>query len=318
MPLTDEDTYHELRNGITGGLAITFHRYNISGITYIYKLKLEDTLQSANVMSSDYVTANRVGFDFNSLNLSVYNELQHEFIRYTGHQIYMPGIYYNFLCKCLDQQHFNIIYYDTDCMMYAVSGDPNYDYRQGFSAIAKDLKFYDKNFYKFFPDPNKDIYYEKKWFGVAYEHCDSSMIALAPKNYWLDQSLDKKEPEVIELKGQNLKLNPQINKEAYLQYFKENTVVQGQMIWAIFITTNTPFANNNRLDDSVIRTIRNAFGLDERAFADPYLMKQMVEVYNNTTQKAFDNKFIPEYVNRNEDLEEKFIKRHYKQQLEQR
>ncbi|KAA6396322.1 MAG: hypothetical protein EZS28_008152 [Streblomastix strix] len=111
-------------------------------------------------------------------------------------------------------------------MVCAVSGDPNQDYRQGFSAIVKDQKFYDENFYKFFPDPNKDIYDEKKLFGVAYEHCSSSMIALAPKNYWLDQPFDKKDPEVNKLKGLNLKLNPQISKEVLLQNIKESTVVQ--------------------------------------------------------------------------------------------
>ncbi|KAA6372515.1 MAG: hypothetical protein EZS28_031958 [Streblomastix strix] len=111
-------------------------------------------------------------------------------------------------------------------MMCVVSGDPNQDYRQGFSLIIKDQKIFYQNFYKFVPDPNKDIYDDKKLLGVAYKYRGSSMIALAPKIYWLDQPFDKKEPEVIKLKELNLKLNPQINKEAYLQNIKEGTVVK--------------------------------------------------------------------------------------------
>jgi hypothetical protein len=41
MPLTDEDTYHKLRPNITGGLANSFHRYNVKDETHINKLKLE-------------------------------------------------------------------------------------------------------------------------------------------------------------------------------------------------------------------------------------------------------------------------------------
>ncbi|KAA6385350.1 MAG: hypothetical protein EZS28_019123 [Streblomastix strix] len=113
-------------------------------------------------------------------------------------------------------------------MMLAVAGDPNQDYTQEFSAIVSDKQFYDENFYKFFPDPCKDVYEEKKLFEVAYEHCCSSLIALAPKNYWLLEDLDKKNPEAVKLKGLNLKSNPQINKQAYEENIKNGTVVKGK------------------------------------------------------------------------------------------
>ncbi|KAA6358801.1 MAG: hypothetical protein EZS28_045672, partial [Streblomastix strix] len=103
-----------------------------------------------------------------------------------------------------------------DSMMLAVAGDPKQNYTQGFSAVIKDKQFYDKNFYKFFPKPksvieqenkcckNKikeiQIQDEKKPLGVAYEHCGSTLIALAPKNYWLRQEFDKKDPIVVKLK----------------------------------------------------------------------------------------------------------------------
>ncbi|KAA6321942.1 MAG: hypothetical protein EZS28_054491, partial [Streblomastix strix] len=111
-------------------------------------------------------------------------------------------------------------------MMLAVAGDPNQDYTQGFSAIVSDKQFYDENFYKFFPDPSKDVYDEKKLLDVAYEHCGSSLIALAPKNNWLLEDLDKKNPDTVKLKGLNLKSNPQINKQAYEENIKIGTVVK--------------------------------------------------------------------------------------------
>ncbi|KAA6357563.1 MAG: hypothetical protein EZS28_046910, partial [Streblomastix strix] len=100
-------------------------------------------------------------------------------------------------------------------MMLAVAGSTNKDYNQGFSEIVIDYQFYDENFYKFFPDPSKGVYDEKKLLNVAYEHCGSSLIALTPKNYWLLEDLDKKYPQTVKLKGLNLKSNPQINKDAY-------------------------------------------------------------------------------------------------------
>ncbi|KAA6386553.1 MAG: hypothetical protein EZS28_017921 [Streblomastix strix] len=86
------------------------------------------------------------------------------------------------------------------------------------------------------------------------------------------------------------------------------------LVKAFFISgSSAPFTNHNRIVDSVVRTIRNAFGLDERAFANPDLMQQMVEIYNYTPHKAFNNYFTPDQVNNNEDLEEIFIRKHNKE-----
>ncbi|KAA6390084.1 MAG: hypothetical protein EZS28_014390 [Streblomastix strix] len=230
MPITSEDTYHVLRNGITGGLANVIHRYNIKDETNINKMKLENTLQSANVMSTqvisydlDNIMTHITGVDFNSLYPAVFSGLKHDFIKYTGHQIYMP-------VRCLDSSKFHFVYGDTDSMTLAVAGNPNKDYNHGFSEIITDQQFYDENFYKFFPDPSKGVYDVKKLLGVAYEHCGSSLIALASKNYWLLEDLDKKHPQTVKLKGPNLKSNPQINKDAYEDNIRNGTVVQGRNI----------------------------------------------------------------------------------------
>ncbi|KAA6359036.1 MAG: hypothetical protein EZS28_045437, partial [Streblomastix strix] len=65
MPLTDEETYHKLRPNITGGLANSFHRYNVKNETHINKLKLEG--QYVVSYDLDYVMTHVTGYDFNSL-----------------------------------------------------------------------------------------------------------------------------------------------------------------------------------------------------------------------------------------------------------
>ncbi|KAA6398336.1 MAG: hypothetical protein EZS28_006144 [Streblomastix strix] len=331
----------------------------------------------------------------------------------------------------------HLIYCDTDSMMLAVAGDPKQNYKQGFSAVIKDKQFYDKNFYKFFPKPKQvitkenkpqlskidedqrklkikelQIQDEKKPLGVAYEHCGSTLIALAPKNYWLRQEFDKKDPIVVKLKGmieayekvhgikleQNKKspslkvpdyqikqlpeqfgrpyfsyyigsweidiafsMNPELVRinQIYLFCININTkylvvyplhdksqeeirkalfnLVQHQNMTHIrgdgekgfasnylmqfykafdietyFVDDTIEMTNHNRVVDSVIRTIRNAFGLDERSFESPILMSQMVEIYNNTPHSAFENQFTPRQVNGQQELEAYFIRKNDK------
>ncbi|KAA6362847.1 MAG: hypothetical protein EZS28_041626, partial [Streblomastix strix] len=127
------------------------------------------------------------------------------------------NFYCNFLTPMVDMNRVHLIYCDTDSIMLAVAGDPKQNYKQGFSAVIKDKQFYDLNFYKFLPKPKSIIMQEnkcskgkikelqiqdkKKPLGVAQEHCGSTLIALAPKNYWLRQEFDKKDPIVVKLKG---------------------------------------------------------------------------------------------------------------------
>ena len=49
-----------------------------------------------------------------------------------------------------------------------------------------------------------------------------------------------------------------------------------------FIINSSPYALSHKNVDSVIRTLRNAFGLDDRRLSDYNLMRQMVDYYNNT------------------------------------
>ncbi|KAA6397870.1 MAG: hypothetical protein EZS28_006606 [Streblomastix strix] len=90
---------------------------------------------------------------------------------------------YILLIRCLAISKFHFVYGDTDSMMLAVAGNPNQDYNLVLSEIISDQQFYDLNFYKLFPIPCKGVYDEKKFLDVAYEHCRSSPIAFASKNY---------------------------------------------------------------------------------------------------------------------------------------
>ena len=44
LPMTINDTqiYHQVRDGITGGLSNVMHRFNMAGVTRINKFKVED------------------------------------------------------------------------------------------------------------------------------------------------------------------------------------------------------------------------------------------------------------------------------------
>ncbi|KAA6381874.1 MAG: hypothetical protein EZS28_022597, partial [Streblomastix strix] len=72
--------------------------------------------------------------------------------------------------------------------------------------------------------------------------------------------------------------------------------------------TDSKFTKHNRVVDSVIRTIRNAFVDDSQKFADNDLMQYIVKMYNQTPHSAYDNKYSPQQVNDNQDIEGQYIR----------
>lgn len=64
-----------------------------------------------------------------------------------------------------------------------------------------------------------------------------------------------------------------------------------------FVINSSPYTLAHKTVDSVIRTIRNAFGMNNRRIADYNLMRQMVDYYNNTphTSLRFKNYEHTEY-----------------------
>ncbi|KAA6398088.1 MAG: hypothetical protein EZS28_006382, partial [Streblomastix strix] len=118
---------------------------------------------------------------------------------------------------------------------------------------------------------------------------------------------DCKSQENIEKASQNLVQNQNVThirgdeekgfaSNQLMQFYIKNNIV------TYFENGSRELANNNRIVDSVIRTIRNAFGYDDRDFSNPKLMQQMVELYNDTPHGAFDNQFTPKQVNSLQEL----------------
>jgi hypothetical protein len=107
---------------------------------------------------------------------------------------------YDFIYKCIDLSKIHFIEGDTDSLYYAISGNPDEDCHQGFKHVIKDEVFYNKNVYKWFPNPNlpkeeltRD---KKKLLGVSFEKEGYIMFAIAPKCYILKSSKDENDENV--------------------------------------------------------------------------------------------------------------------------
>jgi hypothetical protein len=96
---------------------------------------------------------------------------------------------YNFLYKALDRRKFHFIEGDTDSMYWAVAGDPNDDYKQGFKHIITDQAFYDAHIESWVKG--------KQLLGLAIEKQDENCIALSPKCY----TLFSQQTHVTKMKG---------------------------------------------------------------------------------------------------------------------
>ena len=117
--------------------------------------------------------------------------LQEAFFTLDNAKYWYLNFYYNFMVRCLDMDKIHFIEGDTDSMYFAIAGNPDADYTQGFNYVIKDQEFYEKHVYEWFPKPNSDpilkIKDEKKLLGLAIENQGVNMIALAPKCYTIDK-----------------------------------------------------------------------------------------------------------------------------------
>jgi hypothetical protein len=110
-----------------------------------------------------------------------------------------------------------VIYCDTDCLTFAIAGDPNKDIHQGFKEIIINQELYNNDKYKYLPNPELGVMDEKKLLGFATENVGDEMIALAPKNYALHRFDSKKKTMnwKIGMKGCDKKRNTQINENSF-------------------------------------------------------------------------------------------------------
>ena len=136
--------------------------------------------------------------------------------------------YYDFMNKCLDMNKIHYIESDTDSLYVAVAGKLNESPKQLFKHVIKNKEFYDKNIYKFMPNPAiNTIEDEKKILGCAIEKTGDNMVALAPKCYTIwnsDQSV-----KALKLKGVSIKKN-NIEFSDYQSIIENNSVKVGKNI----------------------------------------------------------------------------------------
>jgi hypothetical protein len=111
--------------------------------------------------------------------------LQCAFFTLDNAKFWFLNFLYNFIQKFVDIDKVMVIYCDTDCMTFAVSGDPHRGLDRGCEEVVKDKEFYNEYRYDLLPDPIKGKSDEKKLLGFATENIGNEMIALAPKNYRL-------------------------------------------------------------------------------------------------------------------------------------
>jgi hypothetical protein len=133
---------------------------------------------------------------------------------------------YNFVYRCIDTRKIHFIEGDTDSMYFAIAGDPNDNIHQQFKHVIKDMDFYQKNVFKWLPDPTKGMKDEKKLLGLCVENEGFEMIALGPKCY--TYKTDKR--NVMKVKGVSLKQNPHITPESYKQVLESKIPAMGENI----------------------------------------------------------------------------------------
>ena len=117
--------------------------------------------------------------------------LQEAFFTLDNAKYWYLNFYYNFMVKCLDMEKIHFIEGDTDSMYFAIAGNPDEDYTQGFKYVIRDKEFYEKHVYEWFPKPNDDKFLAikdtKKIYGLCVENQGIEMIALAPKCYTINK-----------------------------------------------------------------------------------------------------------------------------------
>ncbi len=80
----DEQAYHIIRKGITGGLSNVQHRVNIKGKTRINKLKYNISDHLVYDEDTEHIVTHCLGLDFNSLYPSLFAAIEHDFVKLLG------------------------------------------------------------------------------------------------------------------------------------------------------------------------------------------------------------------------------------------
>jgi hypothetical protein len=180
-----------------------------------YVSQISDSFISSRQINDDafFVTYNPRSFKCDTC-------IQESYFTLDNAKFWYLNFVYNFMYKCLDMNKMHFVEGDTDSAYWAIAGKPRKDYHQKFEHVIKDKKFYDEHIYEWLPDPNKDMYDEKKLLGMAIEKEDENCVALAPKCYCLFPNCN-----ITKTKGIN-KCN-KFTSTQYKDILDNQTVFQG-------------------------------------------------------------------------------------------
>ncbi|KAA6363244.1 MAG: hypothetical protein EZS28_041229 [Streblomastix strix] len=186
------------------------------------KVKIMDKTIEAHTkqswMNDRKLADNLYAVQFNPKNCKCNTCLQVAYFTLDNAKYQYLNFIYNFMYKCLDMTKLHFVEGDTDSSYWAISGkqiilnDTNQqqyedNLHQGFKYFIKGQQFYDANAKYFFPTIDGDKQDEKKLLGLSIENEGDEMIALAPKNYYIQTFKHNQLTDVIKLKGVNLRQN---------------------------------------------------------------------------------------------------------------
>lgn len=180
-----------------------------------------------NFVSTRKMTEDKYILTYNPKSYKCDTPVQEAYFTLDNAKFWYLNFVYNFMYKCLDMNKIHFIEGDTDSMYFAIAGDPNEGNDQMFKYVIKDQEFYDNNVYSWMPDPDKDVYDEKKILGLAVEKYGDNCVALAPKCYtiWNNNGQTKS----LKLKGVSLKKNKIISSD-YREVIQNENVKSGRNI----------------------------------------------------------------------------------------
>ena len=153
---------------------------------------------------------------------------------------------YNFMEKCLDMNKIHFVEGDTDSQYWAVSGNTNDGYDQGFKHVIKDHQFYNEHVFEWLP---YDFYcsdesfrpkletsvekmaHEKKLLGCAIEKQGLNIVSLGPKCYTTWGTNENPSKQIsLKVKGVNMKIKTnkeRLNYNTYVNVIENQDLIHG-------------------------------------------------------------------------------------------
>jgi hypothetical protein len=220
-------------------------------------------------MSSTAITEDLYTVQLSQQSYSVKTPLQCAVWTLDNAKYWYIKLVYDFMVHAFDMSKIHFAEGDTDSSYWAISGKffPPYEiptdacpfkqavmrviniqrkikkFKQGFTNVIKNQKFYDENIGKWLPDPKKmdkrgnfPVEDEKKLLGATVEKEGLQMVAVAPKCYFISDTLDEKTERwldskgtktVMKVKGVSLGRN-KISPKDYKDVIEKGKIIKGE------------------------------------------------------------------------------------------